>query len=152
MEIDRRQFVVTSTAITLMAAVARAQNATATAPAATTAAATMIDAGPLSDFSTDGVFDDFRPLGFFIIRRDKQLFALSSVCTHKGCMVQLQDDNSFFCKCHNSHFDPAGKVTKGPAKKDLPRLAVATDERLHVQVDLNRKFAPGHFVPPATQE
>ena len=150
MEMDRRNFVITSAAIAVSASVLRAQITASTAPGTTDG--TIIDAGSISTFSADGVFESFRPQGFFIIRRDKQLFAMSAICTHKGCKVQLQDDKSFICKCHNSHFDADGKVTKGPATKDLPRLAVATDERLHLQVDLSQKFEVGHFDQPTTQK
>ena len=92
------------------------------------------DAGPVSAFKEDDVYTDHRDDGFFVIRRDKQLFALSSVCTHKGCKVRVADDLSFFCKCHKSTFDKDGRVTKGPAKRDLPRIPVATDEEGHVHV------------------
>ena len=86
----------------------------------------------------DDVYTEHRDDGFFVVRRDKQLFALSSVCTHKGCKVRVADDLSFFCKCHKSTFDKDGRVTKGPAKRDLPRIPVATDEQgyLHVALDV----------------
>ena len=92
------------------------------------------DAGLVSAFMKDDVYTEHRDDGFFVVRRDKQLFALSSVCTHKGCKVRVADDLSFFCKCHKSTFDKDGRVTKGPAKRDLPRIPVATDEQGHVYV------------------
>src|SRR2546423_14460359 len=60
------------------------------------------DAGPISDFPPDTVADSFRTDGFFVIHRDKKVFALSSICTHKGCKVRLASDQSFYCKCHGS--------------------------------------------------
>ncbi len=96
------------------------------------------DAGPLSDYRSDGVFDAFRDDGFFLVRRDREIIALSSVCTHRGCKVRPQPDGSYLCKCHGSRFDPAGKVVKPPAKRDLPRLKVALDEDKHVLVKLPR--------------
>lgn len=100
----------------------------------TTTTAGMVDAGPVSDYASDEVYDAYRQQGFFVIRRNKQLFALSSICTHKGCKVRVQEDQTYLCKCHNSRFDAAGKVTKGPATRDLPRLAVALDANTHVLV------------------
>ena len=94
-----------------------------------------VDAGPLDKFSSDGVFGDFRQQGFFLIRRGKRLSALSSICTHKGCKVRLAEDQSFYCKCHDSEFDRDGKVIEGPAKRNLPWLAVKLDDRRHVLVD-----------------
>ena len=98
----------------------------------------VMDAGSLSSFSEDDAYDKYRQQGFFVVRRERKLFALSSVCTHKGCKLRVKDDLSFICKCHGSTFDKDGHVTKGPAKRDLPRLAVRLDEAGHVLVDLNQ--------------
>ena len=43
------------------------------------------------------------------------------VCTHLGC-VPLGDAGDFggwFCPCHGSHYDLAGRVRKGPAPENL---------------------------------
>ena len=72
-----------------------------------------------------------------MVRRDKQLFALSSVCTHRGCKVRVAGDLTFYCKCHKSTYDKDGHVTQGPAKRNLPRIPVATDEQGHLYVALD---------------
>ena len=44
------------------------------------------------------------------------------VCTHLGC-VPLNDAGDFggwFCPCHGSHYDKAGRIRKGPAPRNLP--------------------------------
>jgi ubiquinol-cytochrome c reductase iron-sulfur subunit len=44
------------------------------------------------------------------------------VCTHLGC-VPLADAGDFggwFCPCHGSHYDTAGRIRKGPAPENLP--------------------------------
>lgn len=44
------------------------------------------------------------------------------VCTHLGC-VPLGDAGDFdgwFCPCHGSHYDTAGRIRKGPAPENLP--------------------------------
>ena len=102
---------------------------------------TAVDAGPLAEYGEDRVYDQFRQEGFFLVRRDRKLFALSSVCTHKGCKVRAQTDGSYLCKCHGSRFDRDGKVTKPPAKRDLPRLQVAVDGRDHVLVNVEAAAA-----------
>jgi Rieske Fe-S protein len=96
----------------------------------------IINAGPASNYAADGVYGRFRALGFFIIRRGNQLFALSSVCTHRHCLVGVEPDRSFLCPCHGSTFDPSGQVTHGPAKRDLPTLAtlINKNEDLFVTV------------------
>ena len=97
----------------------------------------VVDAGPISGFADHRVYDQFREQGFFVIRRDKTLFVLSSICTHKGCKVRAQADESFFCRCHKSAFDRDGRVLSGPAPRDLPRLAVRQRVDGHVLVNLS---------------
>ncbi len=48
------------------------------------------------------------------------------ICTHLGCVPQGQkegdakgDYNGWFCPCHGSHYDSAGRIRKGPAPKNL---------------------------------
>jgi cytochrome b6-f complex iron-sulfur subunit len=97
----------------------------------------------LNSFDKDEVYDAFRDLGFFIIRRDRKLFVLSSICTHKGCKVRVADDLTIFCKCHHSEFDRDGNMIKGPATRSLPRLELTVDERQHVLVNLSREVKSG---------
>lgn len=49
--------------------------------------------------------------------------ALSLTCTHLGCTVEHNNDG-FTCPCHGSRYDPAGNVTRGPAKNPLRPLLV----------------------------
>ncbi|ATG45113.1 ubiquinol-cytochrome c reductase iron-sulfur subunit [Phaeobacter sp. BS52] len=48
---------------------------------------------------------------------------MMGVCTHLGC-VPLGDGagdfNGWFCPCHGSHYDTAGRIRKGPAPENLP--------------------------------
>lgn len=47
---------------------------------------------------------------------------MMGVCTHLGC-VPLGDAGDFggwFCPCHGSHYDTAGRIRKGPAPSNLP--------------------------------
>ncbi len=51
------------------------------------------------------------------------------VCTHLGC-VPLGDAGEFggwFCPCHGSHYDTAGRIRKGPAPENLPVPPAAFD-------------------------
>ncbi len=51
------------------------------------------------------------------------------VCTHLGC-VPLGDAGDFdgwFCPCHGSHYDLAGRIRKGPAPENLPIPPVRWD-------------------------
>jgi Rieske Fe-S protein len=92
-----------------------------------------IDAGPLSNYAADGLYDKFRDFGFFVIRKGEKLTALSSYCTHEKCKLKAERDHSFYCRCHGSTFDPGGKVTEGPATRNLPALPT-TNDRGHLIV------------------
>jgi Rieske Fe-S protein len=125
MNLNRRDFLILSAATAL---------ATGCANQPIHMQAASIDAGPESDYANDGVYDKFRTQGFFIIRRNGQLIALSSICTHMGCKVKEQQDTSYHCPCHGSSYDPDGKVTHGPAIHDLPRLPTSVDANGHLIV------------------
>jgi Rieske Fe-S protein len=56
---------------------------------------------------------------------ETEFAAFSSKCTHMGCEVPLPVNNSIICPCHKAIFDARGKVTRGPAKKDLRPYTVA---------------------------
>jgi Rieske Fe-S protein len=87
-----------------------------------------IDAGPLSLYASDGLYDKFRDFGFFVIRKGEKLTALSSYCTHEKCKLKAERDQSFYCRRHGSTFDPGGKVTQGPATRNLPVLPTANSQ------------------------
>lgn len=96
----------------------------------------VVDAGPAGKYAADGVYSAYRDQGFFIVRRDGRLFALSSYCTHRKCKLNAEADHTFYCPCHGSTFDPGGKVTDGPATRDLPMLDTSgsPETRLLVKV------------------
>jgi ubiquinol-cytochrome c reductase iron-sulfur subunit len=43
-------------------------------------------------------------------------------CTHLGCVPlgQAGDFGGWFCPCHGSHYDTAGRIRVGPAPTNLP--------------------------------
>jgi len=44
------------------------------------------------------------------------------VCTHLGCVPlgdRAGDFGGWFCPCHGSHYDTAGRIRKGPAPRNL---------------------------------
>jgi cytochrome b6-f complex iron-sulfur subunit len=119
MSMNRREFIILTAAV--------AAGCKADGGAAPVSEERTIDAGPISNYTADGVYDQFRNQGFFVIRSGGKLFALSAICTHRACKLNVTPDHSFFCKCHGSTFDESGKVTKGPATRDLPTLLSSTD-------------------------
>ncbi|WP_299564551.1 ubiquinol-cytochrome c reductase iron-sulfur subunit [uncultured Sulfitobacter sp.] len=47
---------------------------------------------------------------------------MMGVCTHLGCVPlgEAGDFDGWFCPCHGSHYDTAGRIRKGPAPTNLP--------------------------------
>jgi ubiquinol-cytochrome c reductase iron-sulfur subunit len=44
------------------------------------------------------------------------------ICTHLGCIPHGPDEGDFggwFCPCHGSQYDTAGRIRQGPAPKNL---------------------------------
>ncbi|XP_023012602.2 cytochrome b-c1 complex subunit Rieske, mitochondrial [Leptinotarsa decemlineata] len=67
-----------------------------------------------------------------------EFLVVVGVCTHLGC-VPIADAGDFgpggyYCPCHGSHFDAAGRARKGPAPKNLevPEYTFVGDKTLIV--------------------
>jgi len=58
-----------------------------------------------------------------IYRDDGGVYAISTVCTHLGCIVKPVE-TGFQCPCHGSRFAADGQVVQGPAPRALPWLEV----------------------------
>ena len=64
-----------------------------------------------------------------LIRTDESTFiAVSTICKHKGCTVELEGDK-FVCPCHGSEYTREGKVTQGPSKADLKTFETMFDSK-----------------------
>ena len=49
--------------------------------------------------------------------------ALSSICTHQGCIVEYNSTaGNLQCPCHGSEFTTTGSVVKGPATMPLQKF------------------------------
>jgi ubiquinol-cytochrome c reductase iron-sulfur subunit len=51
----------------------------------------------------------------------EQWLIMIANCTHLGCIPvgESGDFDGWFCPCHGSHYDSAGRIRKGPAPKNL---------------------------------
>lgn len=49
-------------------------------------------------------------------------FVMVNVCTHLGCIPlgQQGEYDGWFCPCHGSQYDTAGRIRKGPAPENMP--------------------------------
>ena len=60
----------------------------------------------------------------YVLVVDPGFAALSPVCTHLGCLVDIEGAE-LVCPCHDSAFDREGRVLRGPAQRALRRLPAA---------------------------
>ncbi len=97
----------------------------------------VVNVGPAAQYLADGVYARYRDLGFFIVRRGASLVALSSICTHRHCKLDAEADKTFYCPCHGSTFDADGKVTEGPARRNLPVFEISTNEKNELLVKIS---------------
>ncbi|MES1918193.1 hypothetical protein MHBO_000202 [Bonamia ostreae] len=53
--------------------------------------------------------------------KKKDMLIVLGICTHLGCtpIPRAGDYNGFYCPCHGSHFDTAGRIRAGPAGTNL---------------------------------
>jgi Rieske Fe-S protein len=142
----RRELLVLTGAFALTGCAHSAEDTAA--PEAVPRALGPVDAGPLHNFAADGVYAQFRSShGFFVIREENKLFAQSAVCTHRDCLLS-RSSHGFRCHCHGSTFTIEGKVTRGPAHRDLPRFAVERSADAHLIVHPEQRLAPDQFENP----
>ena len=57
------------------------------------------------------------------IGEGEEWLVMIGVCTHLGCVPigdGAGDFGGWFCPCHGSHYDTAGRIRRGPAPTNLP--------------------------------
>ena len=71
----------------------------------------------------------------------RQYLIQVGVCTHLGCIPSgvaagevKGDYGGYFCPCHGSHYDSAGRIRKGPAPENLviPEYQFLSDTRVRI--------------------
>ncbi|WAP69977.1 ubiquinol-cytochrome c reductase iron-sulfur subunit [Jiella pelagia] len=66
----------------------------------------------------------------------EQWLVMVGVCTHLGCIPlgQSGDYDGWFCPCHGSHYDTAGRIRQGPAPENMaiPPYAFTTDTNIRI--------------------
>ncbi|MEZ5753239.1 MAG: ubiquinol-cytochrome c reductase iron-sulfur subunit [Paracoccaceae bacterium] len=62
---------------------------------------------------------------------------MMGVCTHLGCVPLGNGSGDFggwFCPCHGSHYDTAGRIRKGPAPRNLPVPVAAFEDETTIKL------------------
>ncbi len=86
------------------------------------------------------VNEDYKPEGIWMIRLEDRVAALSTTCTHLGCIPNwLESDRKFKCPCHGSGFKQDGINFEGPAPRPLERLQIREIDGL-VVINKSVKF------------
>lgn len=81
-------------------------------------------AGSPDDYPVDSV-TYFPVQQVFLVRVSAGFMALSSICTHLGCITQWKQELGLIaCPCHGSRFGRDGSVLQGPAPRGLPHFAI----------------------------
>ena len=71
----------------------------------------------------------------------RDMLVTMGVCTHLGCVPlgAVEGENKgeyggYFCPCHGSHYDTAGRIRKGPAPTNLevPEYEFTSDTVIRV--------------------
>ncbi|MFQ6551037.1 ubiquinol-cytochrome c reductase iron-sulfur subunit [Aestuariibius insulae] len=57
-----------------------------------------------------------------VLGENGEWLVMMGVCTHLGCvpLADAGDFDGWFCPCHGSHYDLAGRIRRGPAPRNLP--------------------------------
>jgi ubiquinol-cytochrome c reductase iron-sulfur subunit len=67
---------------------------------------------------------------------DGAWLVMMGVCTHLGCVPlgEQGDFGGWFCPCHGSHYDTAGRIRRGPAPRNLPVPVAAFVDETTIQL------------------
>lgn len=89
-----------------------------------------------------GGFVRLQPEGFptqvYLLSTEEGHVALSPVCTHLGCTVEIQGAR-LECPCHGSTYDRAGRVLRGPAERALRSYRLHTHPDGTLEIDLTEE-------------
>lgn len=76
-----------------------------------------------------------------VVEGKEQYLVQIGICTHLGCVPlgqrsgdPLGDYGGWFCPCHGSHYDTAGRIRRGPAPENLhiPPYEYLTDTQIRI--------------------
>src|SRR5436190_23082277 len=103
MDLTRREFVVAAGAA---AACVSCSDAMVEAAAETR----TIDAGALSDYAQNGVYDRFAKSDkIMLVRNGDRLYATTAICSHRNCTIKPVG-SEMRCPCHGSRYSIEGNV------------------------------------------
>lgn len=81
----------------------------------------------------------------WLFRGEDGFHAISSVCTHLGCIAERLETGEFRCPCHGSRFDAAGNVKGGPAPRGLVWVELGLSPEGQLTADTLKEVPPGTY-------
>lgn len=75
---------------------------------------------------------------FVLVLDDGDIAAVSPICTHLGCTVEIQGPR-LVCPCHGSTYDRSGSVLRGPAVRSLARYRTERGSDGIISIDLTSR-------------
>ncbi len=111
-------------------------------------------AGFPAEYAVNKVDERFKKkYGVWIVRNERGIYVLSTVCTHLGCTPNwLEAEAKFKCPCHGSGYYATGINFEGPAPRPLERfrINVAEDGQIYVDKTAKFQFEKGQWNDPAS--
>lgn len=103
---------------------------------------TSFKAGYPDDYLVDQVDERYKDkFGVWIVRNKEGFFALSTVCTHLGCIPNWQPaEKKYKCPCHGSGFYRDGINFEGPAPRPLERFKIALADDGQILIDKSQTY------------
>jgi len=103
---------------------------------------TLFKIGTPDKFEEGNVYETWKnEYGVWIVKKDGQLYAIRTVCTHLGCTPNwLEGEQKFKCPCHGSGFRKTGINFEGPAPRPLERYIISLADDGQVQIDKSKKL------------
>jgi Rieske Fe-S protein len=95
----------------------------------------------------DETFTFIEEVRLFISRNGNSFRAMSAVCPHLGCTVNLMAaEYPFLCPCHGSHFDSDGNALTGPSPRGLSWYLVSLSKDGRLVIDLDSEVNHDRFL------
>lgn len=111
-------------------------------PAVMPEASSRLKLGSAGDFPP-GTVRAYQEMNVVLFSDADGVWAISTVCTHLGCIVSRSSNGGFECPCHGSLFDATGRTRAGPAPRGLEWLEVRQAPNGILYADVTRSVPSG---------